>query len=118
MEALESKWRSLFRKATVEMSVGLSVAEEGYYLFAVPSFPQMPSLQKGKIAAELHQLQSRLPNLEEGVSLTLNKQKEFNLILAHDYHKWARDYAKKIDSNEIRAETMVDLAVFMGRKLG
>jgi hypothetical protein len=109
MEALESKWRSLFRKAAVEMSGGLSVAEEGYYLFAVPS------LQKGRTTTALHQLQSRLPNVEEGVSLTLNKQKELNLILDHDYHQWARDYAGKIDANEIRAETMVDLAVFLRR---
>lgn len=109
MKALENQWRSLFRKATVEMSAGLSVAEEGYYLFAAPS------LRKGKIATALHQLHSRLPNLEEGVSLTLNKQREFNLILDHDYHQWARDYAEKIDSNEIRAETMVDLAVFLRR---
>jgi hypothetical protein len=109
MEALENKWRSLFRRATVEMSAGLSVAEEGYYLFVVPS------LRKDKNTTALHQLQSRLPNLEEAVSLTLNKQKELNLVLDHDYHQWAKDYARKIDSNEIRAETMVDLAVFLRR---
>lgn len=115
MEALENKWRSLFEKATVESHAGLVVAEEGYYLLAAPSSSATPVWLREKNETELHFLQSRLPNQEDCVALTLNKQKEYDLLLPHEYHTWAEDYAAKIDSNELRAETVVDLAVFKRR---
>lgn len=115
MEALENKWQSLFEKATVESHAGLVVAEEGYYLLAAPSSSATPVWLREKNETELHFLQNRLPNQEDCVALTLNKQKEYDLLLPHEYHTWAEDYAAKIDSNELRAETVVDLAVFKRR---
>ncbi|RIK77561.1 hypothetical protein DCC62_09375 [candidate division KSB1 bacterium] len=115
MEALENKWRSLFEKATVESHAGLVVAEEGYYLLAAPSSSEMPAWLKERAKTELHFLQSRLPDQESCVSLMLNKQKDFGLALQHDYHAWAKDYAAKIDANELCAETVVNLAVFVRR---
>ncbi|MCL4707880.1 hypothetical protein KJ068_22210 [bacterium] len=115
MEALENKWRSLFEKATVESHAGLVVAEEGYYLLAAPSSSEMPVWLKERAETELHFLQSRLPDQETCVSLKLNKQKDYGLVLQHDYHAWAKDYAAKIDANELCAETVVNLAVFLRR---
>lgn len=115
MEALENKWHLLFQKATIEMHANQAVAEEGYYLFAALNSLDMPVWLREKAETELHFLQSRLPDQETCVSLKLNKQKDFGLALQHDYHAWAKDYAAKIDANELCAETVVNLAVFLRR---
>ncbi|NUM78068.1 hypothetical protein HUU40_27210 [candidate division KSB1 bacterium] len=115
MTALEDKWCSLLQKASVEMHAQLAVAEDGYFLLAAPSSSEMPVWLRERAETELHFLQSRLPDQETCVSLMLNKQKDFGLALQHDYHAWAKDYAAKIDANELCAETVVNLAIFLGK---
>lgn len=115
MEALEIKWQSLFQEATMERHANLIEAEEGYYLLAAPGSLDMPISLREKAETELHFLESRLPDQGACVSLKLNMQKDYGLTLPHDYHAWANDYAAKIDANELCAETVVNLAVFLRR---
>ncbi|NIR48208.1 hypothetical protein GWO43_07110 [candidate division KSB1 bacterium] len=112
MEEIASKWQKLFASALRDRITKILTAEDGYVLLAIPNDPK--SAEQSMSDLDLT-LQSRLPNLDEGVSLRLDARADFDIRCECDYHDWAKSYAKRIDDREIVAQAVVDLAVFVNK---
>ena len=113
MRTVDKKWLALFDQATKEKTATFSLVEEGYYLFVQPNYADMNNWQRVRAETEYRLLRGNSCNFEEGVTLTLNEQQQFDLGPEYDYHLWAQPFANKIDSSEIIARVVINLATFL-----